>query len=276
VSPDNILQLLGDGDLERALEAMVKRERDRDDRIGDDALLLQSRLRTLEREADLGKLTQDAVAAQRAQITQGALRLARKLPPEPAAAPAVERAPVVSPQPVAQAATATPPITHGSVRTVRLFLASSAELRADRDAFDLYVRQQNDHLRQQGIYFEVVRWEHFLDAMSETRLQDAYNEAVRNADVFVSLFFTKTGAFTSEEFEVAHRSFKATGKPRIYTYFKDAEIRTGNADREGLKSLWAFKDRLKALGHFVTQYESIEDLKLQFRGQLDRLDELLG
>ena len=33
------------------------------------------------------------------------------------------------------------------LRTIKIFLASSAELREDRDEFDLYFRQQNDHLK---------------------------------------------------------------------------------------------------------------------------------
>src|SRR5262249_16834439 len=52
------------------------------------------------------------------------------------------------------------------VRTIRIFLASSAELRKDRDAFDLYIRQQNDRLHNDGFYLEIDRWENFLDAMS--------------------------------------------------------------------------------------------------------------
>src|SRR5262249_28588646 len=84
---------------------------------------------------------------------------------------------------------------------MRIFLASSAELREDRDAFDLYFRQQNDQLRKKGGYLEIVRWESFLDAMSDTRLQDEYNKAIRDCDIFVCLFFTKTGKFTEEEFD---------------------------------------------------------------------------
>ena len=64
--------------------------------------------------------------------------------------------------------------------------------------------------------------------MSETRLQDEYNKAVRACDIFVSLFFTKTGKFTEEEFDTAHRQFKSTGNPRIYTFFKNADVTMGN------------------------------------------------
>lgn len=155
--------------------------------------------------------------------------------------------------------------------TIRIFLASSEELRGDRDAFDLYFRQLNDRLRTEGFYLEIVRWENFLDAMSETRLQDEYNKALAACDLFVSLFFTKTGKFTEEEFDVAHRQFRAAGKPTIYTFFKNAEIRTGNAPENDLQSLWAFKKKLRQLGHFYTMYDNIEHLKRQFRDQLDRL-----
>ena len=116
-----------------------------------------------------------------------------------------------------------------------------------------------------------MRWENFLDAMSETRLQDEYNHEVRACDIFVSLFMTKTGKFTDEEFDVAFRSFKDKGKPLIYTFFKSANISTRNVNREGLISLWAFQDKLKKLGHFHTEYDNTEHLKRQFRDQLDKL-----
>jgi hypothetical protein len=158
-----------------------------------------------------------------------------------------------------------------SLAPMRIFLASSAELREDRDAFDLYFRQQNDQLRKKGVYLEIVRWENFLDTMSETRLQDEYNKAIRACDIFVCLFFTKTGKFTEEEFDIAHHQFKDSGRPRIYTFFKNAEIKTGDARKEALKSLWAFQDKLSKLGHFHTNYDNIEHLKRQFRDQLDQL-----
>lgn len=106
--------------------------------------------------------------------------------------------------------------------------------------------------------------------MSETRLQDEYNKQVRACDVFVSLFFTKTGTFTEEEFDVAHLQFKETGKPRIYTFFKNADVQMRQIGDEVL-SLLQFKKKLSALGHFYTGYDNIEHLKRQFRDQLDRL-----
>jgi len=155
-------------------------------------------------------------------------------------------------------------------RRIKIFLASSSELRPDRDEFDLYFRTQNDKYLKRGIYLEIKRWENFLDAMSETRLQNEYNQAVRECDIFVSLFFTKTGKFTEEEFDVAHQQFIATKKPRIYTFFKNADVKMGNVGDEVL-SLLNFKKKLGELGHFYTGYDNIEHLKRQFKDQLEKL-----
>ncbi|MEX1027396.1 MAG: hypothetical protein WD049_05230, partial [Candidatus Paceibacterota bacterium] len=156
-------------------------------------------------------------------------------------------------------------------RTVRIFLASSSELKGDRDEFELYFRQQNDRLRDEGLYLKIVRWENFLDAMSERRLQDEYNRAVGDCDIFVSLFMTKTGKYTQEEFEVALETFKHTGKPLIYTFFKAANVSTSSMNLADLQSLQAFKDRLKTLGHYQTHYDGVEHLKRQFLDQLQKL-----
>jgi hypothetical protein len=158
-------------------------------------------------------------------------------------------------------------------RTIKIFLASSSELREERDAFDLHFRQANDRWLQKGIYLKILRWETFLDAMSETRLQDEYNERVKESDIFVSLFKTKTGKYTEEEFEVAHTAFKNYGKPQIYTYIMQTNITNDKQMRQNLTSLWKFLDKLSDLGHYYTEYTNIKDLLLQFQAQLEQLIE---
>ncbi|MEL6816989.1 MAG: hypothetical protein AAFP03_19655, partial [Cyanobacteria bacterium J06598_3] len=95
----------------------------------------------------------------------------------------------------------------------------------------------------------------------------------QNCDVFVSLFKTKTGKYTEEEFDVAHNTFQETNKPLIYTYFKKAEVSTSASNRKALMSLWDFQEKLGELGHFWAEYDSIEGLKRQFRDQLDQLQD---
>ena len=81
--------------------------------------------------------------------------------------------------------------------------------------------------------------------MSRTRLQDEYNRAIRECDVFVMLFFTKVGKYTAEEFETAYGHFQATGKPLVYTHFKDAPVNMGSINPADFTSLTEFKQKLK-------------------------------
>jgi small GTP-binding protein len=128
-------------------------------------------------------------------------------------------------------------------RTIKIFLASSSELREDRDAFELHFLRKNKDFRCQGFEVDVIRWETSLDAMSKTRLQEDYNEKVRKSDIFVSLFKTKTGKYTEEEFDEAHTMFMDKKKPLIYTYFKDVHVNTGSITEE-FTTLLAFKKKL--------------------------------
>ena len=57
------------------------------------------------------------------------------------------------------------------MNTKRLFLASSAELSEDRKEFEIFVNRKNKDWVGKGVFLELVVWEDFLDAVSQTRLQ---------------------------------------------------------------------------------------------------------
>jgi hypothetical protein len=153
-------------------------------------------------------------------------------------------------------------------RTIRIFLASSEELRTDRDAFEMHFRRENDRYMDSGIYLEIVRWENFFNAMSATRKQDDYNRVLKDCDIFLSLFATKAGKYTEEEFDAAFEQFKTTGSPQIFTFFKNTPTTTANLVQKDLESLWKMQKKLADLGHFYTHYQTEHDLNLQFTQQL--------
>jgi hypothetical protein len=155
------------------------------------------------------------------------------------------------------------------VVTKKIFLASSEELVEDRRAFELMVGRLNPEWRARDYTFDVILWENFIDAMSKDGLQKEYNRAAADCDIFVMLFFTKVGRYTLEEFEAAFAGMGDKG-PRIFTYFRNDFILTGNID-DNIKSLLDFKARLKTLNHYVTMYRNTEDLQYQFSRQLERL-----
>ena len=157
-----------------------------------------------------------------------------------------------------------------TMKTIRIFLASSAELKSDREQFEIFINRKNKEYIKKEIFLELVLWKNFLDAMSATRLQDEYNKVIAECDIFISLFHTKVGKYTEEEFSKAFATFKENNKPFIYTYFKDTPINTSKITSEIL-SLLNFKEKLKELGHFQTDYADISDLKYQFDQQLIKL-----
>jgi formylglycine-generating enzyme required for sulfatase activity len=157
------------------------------------------------------------------------------------------------------------------MKTYTIFLASSAELLADRKEFEIRINRINKDWVAQGVFLQLEVWEDFLDALSATRLQDEYNKVIKQCDLFVMLFWTKVGPYTEEEFDTAVRQFKNTQKPFVYTYFKEGVDPARPVVAADQKSLLAFKDKLKSLGHFYTGYSNVEGLQLHFRDQLDKL-----
>ena len=156
------------------------------------------------------------------------------------------------------------------MRSHTIFLASSSELVDDRDRFEIFISRKNDQLVKENIFLNLIRWENFLDAMSRTRLQDEYNKAVTESDIFIMLFFTKVGKYTEEEFDNAFKKFKEAGRPQVFTYFKNANVLSGDLGEEFI-TLLQFKKKLSDLGHYLTHYTNIDNLENQFDEQLDKL-----
>jgi hypothetical protein len=75
--------------------------------------------------------------------------------------------------------------------SVKIFLASSEELKVDRNAFEVFINQENKVWKDRNIFFELNIWEDFLDALSPKRLQDEYNKVIKGSDIFVLLFHTR-------------------------------------------------------------------------------------
>jgi hypothetical protein len=103
-------------------------------------------------------------------------------------------------------------------------------------------------IEKRHLPLQLVVWENSIDAMSKEGLQHEYNQAIAGCDIFVLLFFTKVGRYTSEEFEAAFGAFRDGNKPLLYTYFKNDMILTGTID-EGILSLLAFRKKLSELKH---------------------------
>ena len=92
-----------------------------------------------------------------------------------------------------------------------------------------FFNRKNKELIKRNYFVELVIWEDFNNSVSETRLQDEYNQAIVDCDVFLMLFDDKIGKYTLEEFEIAHSYFLLKGKPKILTYHKRIPINVNDS-----------------------------------------------
>lgn len=152
------------------------------------------------------------------------------------------------------------------MREVKVFIASSAELNEDKQIFDLYFSEKNKLYRHKNIDFNQKTWLDFSSSINRGRLQDRYNEYIRECDIVIFLFHTRLGQYTKEELYVAYEQFlRKKNKPRIFVYFKEDEIE----DSE----LLDFKRYCESnFGHFCDIYTSTDDLLLKFDKQLQILE----
>ena len=158
------------------------------------------------------------------------------------------------------------------MKTIKIFLASSEELKNDRVSFGNFIRELDKRYQQRGIRIDLYTWEGADGAYNGRRKQDEYNDNVRDSDMLVALFYIKAGGFTREEFHEAVKSFNDTGRPKVYVYFRQLEDESKVSEE-----LKKFKEELEgqdARGHFAFRYNNDDSLHLDFVMQLLMQDKI--
>lgn len=152
------------------------------------------------------------------------------------------------------------------MKKITLFLASSAELKAEREQFEIEIYRKCKAWFDRGIFLHLDIWEDLSARMAADGSQSEYNKKVQAADLFILLVYSKVGMYTGEEFEKAFGQFKATEKPFIFTYFKTPDGIVTDS------SLAEFHQKLKDLKHFYCSFKDAHDLWNQFNKELERLE----
>ncbi len=151
------------------------------------------------------------------------------------------------------------------MKKIKIFLASSNELKPERHQFEIEVYRKCKSWFDKGVFLHLDIWEDMSGRFSLTGSQSEYNKFVKDADLFVFLAYSKVGIYSEEEFEHAFGQFKSTQKPFIFTYFKTPPDNSED-------SLADFKKKLIELKHFYANFSDINDLWNQFNKELDRLE----
>ena len=151
-------------------------------------------------------------------------------------------------------------------KTIKVFLASSNELKEDRVWFGDFVQGINKIYKERGKGVDLIKWEFFDAANNDRRKQDEYNEKVRESNIFLALFHKRAGKYTLEEYNVAMDTYRKSKKyPKVYIYCK----KLGLFERE-TPELKAFKAGLSkdSKEYFWMTYSTPDQLHLHFLQQL--------
>ena len=101
------------------------------------------------------------------------------------------------------------------METKKIFLASAGELSEDRKEFGNFINKVRAHYRNRGYDFFLIEWEYLENDDNTYRKQDEYNEHIKDCDIFVSLFYTRAGEYTQEEFRIALQESKKRNLPML-------------------------------------------------------------
>lgn len=144
------------------------------------------------------------------------------------------------------------------MKTIKIFLASSEELKPERLELADLVENINNVLEKQDITVRLVKWEYLDSSMGPQHKQEDYNDKLRECDICLVLYWTKFGMYTKTELDTAYGELCAGRNPhKIYIYFKD-----GSEITEELKK---FRDEFPAkYGHFYCTFANTDTLKADF------------
>ena len=89
------------------------------------------------------------------------------------------------------------------MKDIRIFVASSKELIAERNQLAFLVLSMEEEFAARGLRVRLAKWEYVDPKMTEERTEDRYLEEMYDSDAALVLFKTLIGKYTREETEKA-------------------------------------------------------------------------
>jgi len=155
------------------------------------------------------------------------------------------------------------------MQIIKIFLASSGELKEEREQIGLFIAQENKALVKQDIFLELIVWEELLHSFRGERIQEYFNKEMLKCNIVIALFYKKVGQFTKEEFDLAYKELKEGRNPQhMFVFFKEGSTKDINKDYIKIIEL---KEDIEKAEQMYNNFSSIEDLILKLKRQLDQV-----
>lgn len=149
---------------------------------------------------------------------------------------------------------------------IKIFISSSTvEFERERKDLGNFIRSLDNFFKQWGVRLELTVCEDLSKTIQRKRMQETYNERIRESHFQYVLVGRDVGVYVREEFEVGLANFQKTGFPKICTWFQEPP--EGGRDSE---SVTAFKARIEEIDHYYHMYEHLDTIKLSMLFELLR------
>lgn len=99
------------------------------------------------------------------------------------------------------------------MKTIKIFLASSEELKQERLELADLVEHLNHTLAKLDLHIQLVKWEYLDSSMGIKHKQEEYNEELRSCELCMVLYWTKFGMYTKTELDTAYNELCAGRNP---------------------------------------------------------------
>jgi hypothetical protein len=155
-------------------------------------------------------------------------------------------------------------------RVIKLFLASSNELKSEREKIEQELNRRNKLLRKKGFVIDLSIWEDAKYIGNSLRSQDNYNIEIDECNLFILLFYSKMGKYAQEEFEKAASLFNQHQMPKVCVFQKDIDL-PKSLNKRDFMSRSDFLDKMKELEHFPILFENKDQLVNDVKSIIDKV-----
>lgn len=108
------------------------------------------------------------------------------------------------------------------MKRIRVFLASSAELKRERNELVDLMQDMNEVYEEKSIKLKPILWEYMDSSMRAERKEDEYLEKLLQCEICLVLFWRTLGEYTVEELDVAVTEMLAGRYPKhVLILFKE-------------------------------------------------------
>ncbi len=160
------------------------------------------------------------------------------------------------------------------MQKIKIFLASSEELKRERLEIADLIGHMNLSLEDEDVRIYLVKWEYLDASMSERHKQEEYNKTLEQCNLCFVLFATRFGKYTESELKTAYEKLCDGGSHngKLTVFFKANETET-----DELREFKAtFHDSYPGIA--TESFDSVlslkkEILKVWNRFQQDNLDD---